>query len=1364
MRVPELSLTFEQVFLMVWVANLVALAITLGFLLGVCRSRCISEWRQELDSDDDKQAGICPAHRDQQLVVCMLGLCCAGRRGSSCCGCCCGGCGLSAGAFKPAAETPESRLLLAPGSGDRKWSGGGKAVRPFSGSGGDGTPPGRGEHSSGASRRRQPPIVETSILPRYQFFVWVLAFALAVRVVLLSIDFPSPPGWFRGAVYAGTPKYALLAFVSPLWYALYWIADEVAAHSLLVLPCLPVPSSSAVVRSSIVGTVFAIGGTALTWTAFIAAVVAASSPDPDALAGSLRLQRVMDVVMFSVTGTVYAVAVTGSGLGWTVRSAFSPYFVVSAVWRLAYAAALAANVYGSVIGVAVVSLKTLALPSLFIGALAADTRFWREGWLVTTQDVNRQAVDSTRSGGFEQPAPPDVVEPLLGDRAAAGDPSAARGASGPGAAVRRDGRRGGGHHAARRSSGFDDGLYRSRPPSEAPGPPLVRPREPPKSPTSTAAMQAARLAAAGTPAAGVTGAVHGAGLSPGGSRAAAGAKPLSPSRHHAGRRHGRAPPSLVTPLSPDARRCCERASPLPGTPPMAPLSPSAILPASPSAQWGPLKSPDGPAPTGAAPLSGLADDETAALGPADTRDHAAGPAEPAPDGPAPGSGPKLMRTISAPANSLSNAFSASLRQSARQPLPGTGGSDDDDDDGDDDSEVAVDLDVDASLDALDRPRDGAGRAHAAAGAVGRDSGGGGASGVLALCQPAAAGRRHERRSSDARSQRSASGSISAMSVSAVTMRAASSAERDAMIARVNRAIEAINSRVAVTASDRADLVKLTSMRRALMAAADPGDGTRGRAASVSKAGAARRLTAEEFVHDFGGRGAVGISSASRTVGGAPMSRLHHQPLPARPHSGGGGGYGATAMTLPSGEAATVAGARAASAGRRASQTVSRPSRAAEAAAAGSWGASLASAAHSGPATASHVGSDPSPGAWDRHRRSSAAAVQGLRWELMENVRVTDLLGSGSFAAVYKCSVQTSVFAIKKFHNVDLASTQQAAVAPNEALQAAFELLVEQDSHAAMADTGRMLALRRMHNILSEVLICARLSASPYIVTCHGAASDWGEVGVLFEYCNKGTLTSAIKEQDMTVARRLRYAVQIAKAIRHVHSTEPATIHGDIKSDNILLKSTGRSSAGVEDSRALLGDFGEAVSTARLLAGDTEAKRQRGTPLWMAPEQLRAGNRVTSSSTATDIYTFGHVLGHLWNLQLPWHKEREEEQRERDGSPSSENIRVQILRFVMRQQRPALLFAENEVGAAFKKVYDACLDPDPKKRPDADSVVHQLIGVQCVLRDALLAAPEVIREQLDWDPWCSADRGNLVDFADDVEVTADEADPMAAFFA
>ncbi|KAA0159538.1 hypothetical protein FNF31_04777 [Cafeteria roenbergensis] len=996
MRVPELSLTFEQVFLMVWVANLVALAITLGFLLGVCRSRCISEWRQELDSDDDKQAGICPAHRDQQLVVCMLGLCCAGRRGSSCCGCCCGGCGLSAGAFKPAAEMPESRLLLAPGSGDRKWSGGGKAVRPFSGSGGDGTPPGRGEHSSGASRRRQPPIVETSILPRYQFFVWVLAFALAVRVVLLSIDFPSPPGWFRGAVYAGTPKYALLAFVSPLWYALYWIADEVAAHSLLVLPCLPVPSSSAVVRSSIVGTVFAIGGTALTWTAFIAAVVAASSPDPDALAGSLRLQRVMDVVMFSVTGTVYAVAVTGSGLGWTVRSAFSPYFVVSAVWRLAYAAALAANVYGSVIGVAVVSLKTLALPSLFIGALAADTRFWR-------------------------------------------------------------------------------------------------------------------------------------------------------------------------------------------------------------------------------------------------------------------------------------------------------GSDDDDDDGDDDSEVAVDLDVDASLDALDRPRDGAGRAHAAAGAVGRDSGGGGASGVLALGQPAAAGRRHERRSSDARSQRSASGSISAMSVSAVTMRAASSAERDAMIARVNRAIEAINSRVAVTASDRADLVKLTSMRRALMAAADPGDGTRGRAASVSKAGAARRLTAEEFVHDFGGRGAVGISSASRTVGGAPMSRLHHQPLPARPHSGGGGGYGATAVTLPS-------------------------------------------------------------------------AVQGLRWELMENVRVTDLLGSGSFAAVYKCSVQTSVFAIKKFHNVDLASTQQAAVAPNEALQAAFELLVEQDSHAAMADTGRMLALRRMHNILSEVLICARLSASPYIVTCHGAASDWGEVGVLFEYCNKGTLTSAIKEQDMTVARRLRYAVQIAKAIRHVHSTEPATIHGDIKSDNILLKSTGRSSAGVEDSRALLGDFGEAVSTARLLAGDTEAKRQRGTPLWMAPEQLRAGNRVTSSSTATDIYTFGHVLGHLWNLQLPWHKEREEEQRERDGSPSSENIRVQILRFVMRQQRPALLFAENEVGAAFKKVYDACLDPDPKKRPDADSVVHQLIGVQCVLRDALLAAPEVIREQLDWDPWCSADRGNLVDFADDVEVTADEADPMAAFFA
>lgn len=154
--------------------------------------------------------------------------------------------------------------------------------------------------------------------------------------------------------------------------------------------------------------------------------------------------------------------------------------------------------------------------------------------------------------------------------------------------------------------------------------------------------------------------------------------------------------------------------------------------------------------------------------------------------------------------------------------------------------------------------------------------------------------------------------------------------------------------------------------------------------------------------------------------------------------------------------------------------------------------------------------------------------------------------------------------------------------------------------------------------LSEARALARLN-HPHIAILHGLERHDGELHMVMEFVRGETLEQMIERTGaLAWTRAVSWCMEALDALDHAH--DMGVIHRDIKPANIMVSGTGV---------VKVMDFG--IARLRGQHRRTQTGHTVGTPLYMAPEQLR-GEEVDAR---TDVYAMGAVLFELVTGRVPF---------------------------------------------------------------------------------------------------------------------------------
>ncbi|XP_020587529.1 serine/threonine-protein kinase-like protein At3g51990 [Phalaenopsis equestris] len=185
-------------------------------------------------------------------------------------------------------------------------------------------------------------------------------------------------------------------------------------------------------------------------------------------------------------------------------------------------------------------------------------------------------------------------------------------------------------------------------------------------------------------------------------------------------------------------------------------------------------------------------------------------------------------------------------------------------------------------------------------------------------------------------------------------------------------------------------------------------------------------------------------------------------------------------------------------------------------------------------------------------------------------------------------------------------------------------------YKAVLRSGRSVAVKRpsrrpipspAHEVDNEIEILSHIQ-NPRLVNLVGFTPPGGkkERLLVVEFMPNGTLYDLLHSNHRPPgwARRLRLALQTAKAILALHCSHPPIIHRDVKSANVLLD---------ERFNARLGDFGLALKSdgdeneAGGFNSSVRSTPPAGTLGYLDPGYITPENL----STKTDVFSFGILL-------------------------------------------------------------------------------------------------------------------------------------------
>ncbi|KAJ3374008.1 Leucine-rich repeat serine/threonine-protein kinase 2, partial [Entophlyctis sp. JEL0112] len=235
------------------------------------------------------------------------------------------------------------------------------------------------------------------------------------------------------------------------------------------------------------------------------------------------------------------------------------------------------------------------------------------------------------------------------------------------------------------------------------------------------------------------------------------------------------------------------------------------------------------------------------------------------------------------------------------------------------------------------------------------------------------------------------------------------------------------------------------------------------------------------------------------------------------------------------------------------------------------------------------------------RRSGFTASAGKAQRMWSVIREDELshwsdqpIGSGSFGVVHRAQWGTTKVAVKRVENV-------------------------------------------LHNpkvrvdIASEVATWSRLN-HPNVVRLFGACMDTDRPFIVMKYFHLGSLASHLElHSSIPRSQRVKWILEVCLGLSHIH--QERIIHGDLKSDNVLLDdANGEIVAQITDfGLSAFKSFGSKGKTTADSKSFTEAFR------WRAPESyIQAYCR----DFPLDVFAFGMTSYEIFSGQLPYHFERD----------------------------------------------------------------------------------------------------------------------------
>eukprot|EP00547_Thalassionema_nitzschioides_P009863 CAMPEP_0194225370 /NCGR_PEP_ID=MMETSP0156-20130528/39458_1 /TAXON_ID=33649 /ORGANISM="Thalassionema nitzschioides, Strain L26-B" /LENGTH=1223 /DNA_ID=CAMNT_0038957291 /DNA_START=131 /DNA_END=3802 /DNA_ORIENTATION=+ len=219
--------------------------------------------------------------------------------------------------------------------------------------------------------------------------------------------------------------------------------------------------------------------------------------------------------------------------------------------------------------------------------------------------------------------------------------------------------------------------------------------------------------------------------------------------------------------------------------------------------------------------------------------------------------------------------------------------------------------------------------------------------------------------------------------------------------------------------------------------------------------------------------------------------------------------------------------------------------------------------------------------------------------------------------------------------------------------------------------------------IAEMRLLAKLR-HPCITTVMGAVLDGvNEPMLVMECMERGSLHDILHNKTMELDGELILPLlsDITQGMRFLHCANPAVIHGDLKSANVLVD---------RKFRAKVADFG--LSQKKRMGAS-------GTPYWMSPELLRGES---DNTTMSDVYAFGIILYEVYSRKNPY-----------EGEDYNEVISA-VKDPILNKRPPVPAECPSQLSSLMRD----CIVSDPEKRPDSSEIDERLKRLDAELTEPI----------------------------------------------